>query len=145
MATKMVQMWYLSDKDKEEIKSYSKRLTIFCKIKGYKPGLTIDNYLLPKDLAFIPCIKEWIDFENPHYFDYFKRYKDVINAINSAYDPSVKLSLEDLKEIKKDSKTERVLMDMLMKKDKDTVDDLFEFICSCGDEVMGKLVNWIVD
>ena len=141
MATKTVQMWYLSDKDKEEIKSYSKRLTIFCKIKGYKPGLTIDNHLLPGDFAFIPCIKEWINFEKPNYFEY---YQEVINAINSAYDPSIKLSLEDLKEIEKNSKTERVLMEMLMKKDKDTVDDLFEFICSCGDEVMKKFVNWLV-
>lgn len=142
MATKTVQMWYLSDKDKEEIKSYSKRLTIFCKIKGYKPGLWIDNYLSPVDLNFIPCIKEWIVLEKPGYFE---RYQEVINAINSAYDPSIKLSLEDLKEIEKNSKTERVLMEMLMKKDKDTVDDLFEFICSCGDEVMKKFINWIVD
>lgn len=142
MATKMIEKWYLSEEDKEQIKSYSKRLTILCKINGYKPGLTIDNHLLLKDLAFIPCIKEWIDFEKPHYFEY---YKDVINAINSAYDPSIKLSLEDLKEIEKDSKTERVLMNMLMKKDKDTVDDLFEFICSCDGEVIKKFVNWIVD
>ena len=84
MATKMVQMWYLSDNDKEEIKSYSKRLTIFCKIKGYKPGLWIDNYLSPVDLNFIPCIKEWIEYEKPGYFE---RYQEVINTINSAYDP----------------------------------------------------------
>ena len=142
MATKTVQMWYLSDKDKEEIKSYSKRLTIICKLNGYKPGIWIDNYLSPVDLNFIPCIKEWIEYEKPGYFE---KYQDVINAINSAYDPSIKLSLEDLKEIKKNSKTERVLMEMLMKKDKDTVDDLFEFICSCGDEVMKKFINWIVD
>lgn len=142
MATKTVKVWYLSDKDKEEIKSYSKKLTITCKIMGYKPELTIDNLLLPKDLAFIPCIKEWIDFENPHYFE---RYQDIISAINSAYDPTVKLSLQDLKETEKNSSTESVLMDMLMKKDKDTIDDLFEFICSCGDEVMRKFVNWIVD
>lgn len=142
MAIKTVQKWYLSEEDKEEIKSYSKRLTIICKIKGYKPGLRIDNYLSPGDLAFIPCIKEWIDFEKLHYFEY---YQDVINAINSAYDSSIKLSLEDLKEIKKNSKTERVLMEILMKKDKDTVDDLFEFICSCGDDVMKKFINWIVD
>lgn len=142
MATKTVQMWYLSDKDKEEIKSYSKRLTIFCKIKGYKPGFWIDNFLSPVDLNFIPCIKEWIEYEKPGYFE---RYQEVINAINSAYDPSIKLSLEDLKGTEKNSKTERVLMDMLMKKDKDTVDDLFEFICSCGDEVVKKFINWIVD
>ena len=142
MATKTVKVWYLSDKDKEEIKSYSKKLTITCKIMGYKPELTIDNYLLPKDLAFIPCIKEWIDFENPHYF---KCYQDIISAINSAYDPTVKLSLQDLKELEKNSSTESVLMDMLMKKDKDTIDDLFDFICSCGDEVIGKLAKWIVD
>ena len=36
-------------------------------------------------------------------------------------------------------------MDMLMKKDKDTVDDLFEFIYSCDDEVMKKFINWIAD
>ena len=142
MATKMVQMWYLSDKDKEEIKSYSKRLTITCKIMGYKPELIIDYHLFPKDLAFIPCIKEWIDFEKPNSFEY---YQDIISAINSAYDPTVKLSLQDLKETEKNSSTESVLMDMLMKKDKDTIEDLFEFICSCGDEVMGKFVNWIVD
>ena len=141
MATKTVKVWYLSDKDKEEIKSYSKKLTITCKIMGYKPELTIDNYLLPKDLAFIPCIKEWIDFENPHYF---KCYQDIISTINSAYDPTVKLSLQDLKETEKNSSTESVLMDMLMKKDKDTIDDLFDFICSCGDEIIGKFANWIV-
>ena len=142
MATKIVKTWYLSDKDKEEIKSYSKKITVLCKIKGCNPGLYIGNYLSPEDLAFIPCIKEWIDFENPDSFEY---YKDVKNAINSAYDPSIKLSLEDLKEVEKDSKTERVLMNMLMKNDKDTTDDLFEFICSCGDEIMGKFINWIAD
>ena len=142
MATKKVEVWYLSDKDKEEIKSYSKRLTITCKIMGYKPELIIDYHLFPKDLAFIPCIKEWIDFEKPNSFE---RYQDIISAINSAYDPTVKLSLQDLKETEKNSSTESVLMDMLMKKDKDTIEDLFEFICSCGDEVMGKFVNWIVD
>ena len=142
MATKTVQMWYLSDKNKEEIKSYSKRITIFCKIKGYKPGLWIDNYLSPVDLNFIPCIKEWIEYEKPGYFE---KYQEVINAINSAYDPSIKLSLEDLKEVEKNSTTERILMDMLMKKDKDTVDDLLEFIFFCGDEVMKKFINWIVD
>lgn len=142
MATKMIEKWYLSEEDKEQIKSYSKRLTILCKINGYKPGLWIDNYLSPVDLNFIPCIKEWIEYEKPGYFEY---YKDVINAINSAYDPSIKLSLEDLKEIEKDSNTERVLMNMLMKKDKDTVDDLWEFIFFCGDEVVKKFINWIVD
>ena len=142
MATKTVQMWYLSDKDKEEIKSYSKRLTIFCKIKGYKPGLWIDNYLSPVDLNFIPCIKEWIEYEKPGYFE---RYQEVINAINSAYDSSIKLSLEDLKGTEKNSTTERILMDMLMKKDKDTVDDLLEFIYSCSDNVKEKFINWIVD
>ena len=142
MATKTVQMWYLSDKDKEEIKSYSKRLTIFCKAKGYKPGLWIDNFLSPVDLNFIPCIKEWIDLEKPGYFE---KYQEVINAINSAYDPSIKLSLEDLKEIEKNSTTESIIMDMLMEKDKDTVDDLLEFIYSCDDEVMKKFINWIAD
>lgn len=142
MATKMVQMWYLSDKDKEEIKSYSKRLTIFCKIKGYKPGLWIDNYLSPVDLNFIPCIKEWIEYEKPGYFE---KYQEVINAINSAYDPSIKLSLQDLKEVEKDSTTESIIMDMLMKKDKDSIDDLWEFIFFCGDEVVKKFINWIVD
>src|SRR5574344_939021 len=130
MATKTVKMWYLSDKDKEEIKSYSKKITVLCKLKVYKPGFWIDDYLSPVDLNFIPCIKEWIVLEKPGYFE---KYQDVINAINSAYDPSIELSLQDLKEVEKNSKTERVLMDMLMKKDKDTVDDLFEFICSCGD------------
>ena len=142
MATKMIQMWYLSDKDKEEIKSYSKKLTIFCKIKGYKPGLWIDNYLSPVDLNFIPCIKEWIEYEKPGYFE---GYQSVINAINSAYDPSIKLSLEDLKGTEKNSTTKSILMDMLMKKDKDTIDDLLEFIYSCGDDVMKKFINWIAD
>ena len=141
MAAKTVKVWYLSDKDKEEIKSYSKKLTITCKVKGYT-GLNIDYHLLPGDLSFIPCIKEWIDFEKPNSFEC---YQDIISAINSAYDPTVKLSLQDLKETEKNSSTESVLMDMLMKKDKDTIDDLFEFICSCGDDVMGKFVNWIVD
>lgn len=142
MATKTVKMWYLSDKDKEEIKSYSKRLTIFCKIKGYKPGLWIDNFLSPVDLNFIPCIKEWIEYEKPGYFE---KYQEVINAINSAYDPSIKLSLEDLKETEKNSTTESIIMNMLMEKDKDTVDDLWEFIFFCGDEVVKKFINWIVD
>ena len=143
MATKTVQMWYLSDKDKEEIKSYSKRLTIFCKIKGYKPGLWIDNIISPDDLSFIPCIKEWIDFEKPKSF---VRHQDVVGAINSAYDPSIKLSLEDLKEMKKyEQAVKETLEEMIIKKDKDTVEDFIDFVFTCSDDVKQKFINWIAD
>lgn len=144
MATKTAQIWYLSDKDKEEIKSYSKKLTIFCKVRGYKPGFWINNFFLPVELSFIPCIKEWIDYEKPDSFEY---YQDVINAINSAYDPSIKISLEDLKEIENYEKLaeEDILMNMLIKKDLDTPTDLLEFICSCGDDIKKKFINWIAD
>ena len=141
MATKTVQMWYLSDKDKEEIKSYSKKITVLCKIKGYKPGLWIDNYLSPVDLNFIPCIKEWIEYEKPGYFE---RYQEVINAINSAYDSSVELSLEYLKEMKKyEQAVKETLEEMIIKKDKDTVGDFIDFVFTCSDDVKQKFINWI--
>ena len=141
MATKTVQMWYLSDKDKEEIKSYSKKITVLCKLKVYKPGLWIDNIISPDDLSFIPCIKEWIEYEKPGYFE---RYQEVINAINSAYDSSVELSLEYLKEMKKyEQAVKETLEEMIIKKDKDTVGDFIDFVFTCSDDVKQKFINWI--
>lgn len=143
MATKTVQMWYLSDKDKEEIKSYSKKITVLCKLKVYKPGLWIDNIISPDDLSFIPCIKEWIDFEKPKSF---VRHQDIVNAINSAYDSSVELSLQDLKEMEKyEQAVKETLEEMIIKKDKDTVGDFIDFVFTCSDDVKQKFINWIVD
>lgn len=142
MAKKMIETWYLGEEDKEQIKSYSKQISILFKITGYKPGLVIDYYFNPERFDFIPCIKEWIDCNE---VDSFKCYPEVRDALDSAYNSSVNVTIEGLKKLEMESSEEEILEHLLERKDKDTVHDLLEFICLCDDDVKQKFINWIME
>ena len=137
-----VEQWVFSDEDKEQIKSYAKDISIFFKIRGYDP--TIDNFDCffdsLEDFDFIPCIREALDNA-----DEDDDLQDVIDYLDSVYDPSVKVSLEWLEKYVKNSTTETVreMVENLFYFYSYDTDDLFDFIFSCGSVVKQNFIDFL--
>ena len=136
MAIKMIKQWFFSEKDKEQIKSYSKEITKLFKIRGYKPSRDhFEDYFSLEDFDFIPCIREALDNSDDD-------LQDVMDCLDSVYDPSVSVSLEWLEEYaKKNTTTVRRIME-------DFVDDcdtnnLVDFIFSCGSVVKQNFIDFL--
>lgn len=148
MAIKKIVKWYFGEDDKEEVKKYSREISILFKIKGYDPEWDdwddFVDYFDISDFFFIPCIKEGYEETNEDDYDQFE--KDVIKALNSAYDSSVKVSLDGLEEYVRNSINQTTVRDLLidLMNRKDIVSDNFvDFIDSCGLEIKQKFVSWL--
>ena len=144
MATKTVQMWYLSDKDKEEIKSYSKDISRLFKVKGYNPKCDcFEDYFNLEEFEFIPCIKNALD-----HIDSEEDIDEITTYIDEVYEMSVKVTFEDLKKNEEErGKTvkERLVNAFYSSATKTTV-DLIEFVLSCGnDTVIQKFVDFLMN
>ena len=98
MAIKRIVKWYFGEEDKEEVKKYSRKISTIFKIQGYNPEYDDDfvDYFEIEDFFFIPCIKEGYEETDEEAYDEFE--EEAIKALNSAYDSSVKVSLDDLEE-----------------------------------------------
>lgn len=117
MAIKRIVKWYFGEDDKAEVKKYSKKISILFKLKGYDPEWDdFVDYFDVLDFDFIPCIKEGYDETNEDDYDQFE--EDAINALDSAYDSSVKLSLDDIEEYakKEEESVEEMLSDLVDRK-----------------------------
>lgn len=145
MAKKTV--WYLGKEDRKEIESYSKEVSKLFKIKGFNlSSYDSDDCLDVEEFNFIPCIKEGLQStEDTDELENIK--KSIIANLIDSYDPTVKVTLKDLKAIEKNEGLIReMLTDKLDKSDDVCIEDLVNFIFSCGnDDVKEKFVNWAFD
>lgn len=143
MAIKRIVKWYFGEEDKEEVKKYSKKISIIFKIKGYDPEYDdFVDYFEIEDFFFIPCIKEGYEETEEEAYDEF--VEEAIKALNSAYDSSVKLSLDDIEEYakKEDEPVDDMITDLVDRKNLGTP-DFVDFIDSCGLEIKQKFVSWL--
>ena len=138
--TRKVEQWIFSDEDKEQIKSYAKDISIFFKIRGYDP--TIDNFDCffesLEDFDFVPCIRKALDNTDDD-------LQDVIDCLDSVYDPTVRVSLEWLEKYVKNSPTETVrgILENLFDFYSYDTDDLIDFIFSCGSVVKQNFIDFL--
>lgn len=146
MAIKRIVKWYFGAEDKAEVKKYSRKISTIFKIQGYYPedGDDFVDYFEIEDFFFIPCIKEGYEETEEEAYDEFE--EEAIKALNSAYDSSVKVSLDDLEEYVRNSTNATTVKELLIDwiDRKDIVSDNFvDFIDSCGLEIKQKFVNWL--
>lgn len=145
MAIKRIVKWYFGEEDKAEVKKYSKKISIIFKFEGYNPeDDEFFDYFNLEDFFFIPCIKEGYEETEEEAYDEFE--EDAIKALNSAYDSSVKVNLDDLEEYVRNSTNTTTVRDLLInwidRKDIES-NDFVDFIDSCGLEVKQKFVSWL--
>ena len=137
MAIRTTKQWYFGKKDKEQIKSYSEEISRIFKIRGYNPEYDDfeDYFESLEDFDFIPCIREALDNSDDD-------LQDVMDCLDSVYDPSVSVSLGWLEEYaKKNTTTVRRIMEDFID-DCDT-NDLVDFIFSCGSVVKQNFIYFI--
>ena len=139
--TRTIREWYFGEEDKKEIETFSKEISVIFKVKGYNPKVDMfEDYFNLEGFDFIPCIRE--AFDNADEDD---DLQEVMDYLDSVYDPSVKVGLQDIiKNSKKyEQTTEEQLKKMIIKKDK-SFDDFIDFVFTCSDDVKEKFVNWLV-
>ena len=137
-----VEQWVFSDEDKKQIESYSKDISSLYKIRGYDP--TSDDFESffdsLEDFDFIPCVREFLDNA-----DEDDDEQEVIECLDSAYDPSVSVSLEWLEKYAKNSPTETVrgIVENLVDYYSYDTNDLLDFIFSCGSVVKQNFIDFL--
>ena len=139
--TRTIREWYFGEEDKEEIKRFSKEVSIIFKVEGYNPKVDMfEDYFNLEEFDFIPCIREALDNA-----DEDDDLQEVIDYLDSVYDPSVKVGLQDIiKNSKKHEQTTKErLKEMLFEKDM-SFDDFIDFVFTFSDDVKEKFVNWLV-
>ena len=139
--TRTIREWYFGEEDKEEIKRFSKEISIIFKVEGYNPKVDMfEDYFNLEEFDFIPCIREALDNA-----DEDDDLQEVIDYLDSVYDPSVKAGLQDIiKNSKKHEQTTKErLKEMLFEKDM-SFDDFIDFVFTFSDDVKEKFVNWLV-
>ena len=141
--TRTIREWYFGEEDKEEIKSFSKEVSVFFKDKGYNPKVDMfEDYFNLEEFDFIPCILSALNDDTTR----IEELEKIQDYLDSVYDPSVKVGLQDM--IKNSKKYEQPvkerLKEMLFEKDK-SFDDFIDFIFTCSDDVKEKFVNWLTD
>ena len=140
--TRTIREWYFGEEDKEEIKKFSKEVSVIFKVEGYNPKVDMfEDYFNLEEFDFIPCIREALD-DDATRIEELEKIQDYLNSI---YDPTVKVGLQDmLKNSKKYEQTiKERLKDMLFEKNK-SFDDFIDFVFTCSDDTKQKFVNWLV-
>ena len=133
-----VGQWVFSEEDKEQIKSYAKEVSAIFKIRGYDPTDDFDCFFDSlEDFDFIPCIREALDNADDD-------LQEVIDYLDSVYDPTVKVDLEWLEKYVKNSTTETVrgMVENLVDFYYD-INDLLDFIFSCGSSVKQNFIDFL--
>ena len=138
--TRTIREWYFGEEDKEEIKRFSKQISVIFKIEGYNPKVDMfEDYFNLEEFEFIPCIKNALDDARIEELEKIEDYLD------SVYDPSVKVGLQDM--VKNSEKCEQTveerLKEMFFGKSK-SFNDFVDFIFTCSDDTKEKFVNWLV-
>ena len=140
--TRTIREWYFGEEDKEEIKRFSKEVSVIFKVEGYDPKVDMfEDYFNLEDFDFIPCILKALDDDTIR----IEELEKIQDYLDSVYDPSVKVGLQDIiKNSKKDEQsTKERLKEMLFEKDK-SFDDFIDFVFTFSDDVKEKFVNWLV-
>ena len=133
--------WVFSDEDKEQIKSYSKDISIFSKIRGYNPTSDdFEEFFYLEDFYTIPCIKEFLENANDDDDE-----QEIMDCLDSAYDPSVEVNLQWLEEYEKKNSTETVrgVVENLVDYYEYNTNDLLDFIFSCGSDVKQNFIDFL--
>ena len=138
--TRTIREWYFGEEDKEEIKRFSKQISVIFKIEGYNPKVDMfEDYFNLEEFEFIPCILKALDDARIEELEKIEDYLD------SVYDPSVKVGLQDM--VKNSEKCEQTveerLKEMFFGKSK-SFNDFVDFIFTCSDDTKEKFVNWLV-
>ena len=138
--TRTIREWYFGEEDKEEIKRFSKQISVIFKIEGYNPKVDMfEDYFNLEEFEFIPCILRALDDARIEELEKIQDYLD------SVYDPTVKVSLQDM--VKNSEKCEQTveerLKEMFFGKSK-SFNDFVDFIFTCSDDTKEKFVNWLV-
>ena len=123
--TRTIREWYFGEEDKEEIKKFSKEVSVIFKVKGYNPKVDMfEDYFNLEDFDFIPCILKALDDDATR----IEELEKIQDYLDSVYDPSVKVGLQDIiKNSKKHEQTTKErLKEMLFEKDK-SFDDFILF------------------
>ena len=140
--TRTIREWYFGEEDKEEIKKFSKEVSVIFKVEGYNPKVDMfEDYFNLEEFDFIPCILKALD-DDATRIEELEKIQDYLDSI---YDPTVKVGLQDmLKNSKKYEQTiKERLKEMLFEKDK-SFDDFIDFVFTCSDDTKQKFVNWLV-
>lgn len=136
-----VDQWVFSEEDKKQIKSYAKDISIFSKIRGYDPTSDdFEEFFYLEDFDFIPCIREFLDNADDDDDE-----QEIMDCLDSAYDPSVSVSLEWLEEYEKKNSTETVrgVVENLVDYYEYDTNDLLDFIFSCGSAVKQNFIDFL--
>lgn len=140
--TRTIREWYFGEEDKEEIKKFSKEVSVIFKVEGYNPKVDMfEDYFNLEEFDFIPCILKALDDDSTR----IEELEKIQDYLDSIYDPTVKVGLQDmLKNSKKYEQTiKERLKEMLFEKDK-SFDDFIDFVFTFSDDVKEKFVNWLV-
>lgn len=140
--TRTIREWYFGEEDKEEIKRFSKEVSVIFKVKGYNPKVDMfEDYFNLEEFDFIPCILRAL-----YDMTRIEELEKIQDYLDSVYDPTVKVGLQDMiKNSKKhEQSTKERLKEMLFEKDKSS-DDFVDFVFTCSDDVKEKFVNWLTD
>lgn len=141
MAIKTISKWYFGSEDKEEVKKYSREISVLFKINGYNPkfGNFFDFFDVDR-FSFIPCISEGLFETSDEDLEDFE--EEAVKALISAYDSSAVITLADLEKFAKNgSRTTDSLLKELV--DGMKTDSFVDFVVSCGSEIQSKFVDWI--
>ena len=139
--TRTIREWYFGEEDKEEIKRFSKEVSVIFKVEGYDPKVDMfEDYFNLEDFDFIPCILKALDDTTR-----IEELEKIQDYLDSVYDPTVKAGLQDIiKNSKKHEQTTKErLKEMLFEKDM-SFDDFIDFVFTFSDDVKEKFVNWLV-
>ena len=139
--TRTIREWYFGEEDKEEIKRFSKEVSVIFKIEGYNPKVDMfEDCFILEEFYFIPCVKEALDNTDSE-----EDLQEVMDCLDSVYDSSVSVTLQDMMNnaAKYEQPVKERLKEMLFEKDKSS-DDFVDFVFTCGDDVKEKFVNWLV-
>ena len=137
--TRTIREWYFGEEDKEEIKKFSKEVSVIFKVEGYNPKVDMfEDYFNLEDFDFIPCILKALDDATR-----IEELEKIQDYLDSVYDPSVKVGLQDMIKNSNEQSTKERLKEMLFEKDK-SFDDFIDFVFTCSDDTKQKFVNWLV-
>ena len=137
--TRTIREWYFGEEDKEEIKKFSKEVSVIFKVEGYNPKVDMfEDYFNLEEFDFIPCILKALDDDSTS----IEELEKIQDYLDSIYDPTVKVGLQDMLK-KYEQTTKERLKEMLFEKDK-SFDDFIDFVFTCGDDAKQKFVNWLV-
>ena len=139
--TRTIREWYFGEEDKEEIKRFSKQISVIFKIEGYNPKVDMfEDYFNLEEFDFIPCILRAL-----YDMTRIEELEKIEDYLDSVYDPTVKVGLQDM--VKNSEKCEQTveerLKEMFFGKSK-SFNDFVDFIFTCSDDTKEKFVNWLV-